>query len=211
MVDVKLFGRSRSTYVRSARLALEEKGVAYELDEMSPGDNQKEPYLSEHHPFGRIPAFQYRDFKLYETQAIIRYVDENFSGPSMQPNDVRERAAMNQVIGIVDAYMWISAAASIIRNQLMAPKFGLEIDHGAVELAIPKAKTCVSEIGRILGSKPYIASSNLSLADLMVAPIVNYLRQTAFGNEFLPAHQNILDWMARIEQRPSGLRVLEAL
>ncbi len=211
MADVKIFGRSRSTYVRSALLALAEKSVLYDLDEMAPGDNQKEPYLSTRHPFGRIPAFQYKDFKLYETQAIVRFIDEVFPDPALQPEDLHERALMNQAIGIVDGYFWISAAAQIIRAQLMAPRFALEVDHAALEAAIPKAQTCIREIGRMIGSKPFIASQSLSLADIMVAPIMSYLRHTAFGTENLAANQNILDWIERIEKRPGAAKILLAL
>lgn len=208
MAEVKLFGRSRSTYVRTARLALAEKGVAYDLDEMSAGDNTKEPYLSERHPFGRIPAFQHGDFKLYETQAIIRYVDSVFPGPQLQPQGLQELALMNQAIGIVDAYMWVSAAAAIIRNQLMAPKFNLAVDQSAVDAAIPKATTSISEISRMLGKKEFIVGTSISLADLMVAPIMSYLKHTSFGEDALKAHPNMIDWIGGIEKRPSAAAVL---
>ena len=47
------------------------------------------PGIFEHHPFGRIPAFEHDGFRLYETGAIARYVDEAFEGPALQPKDPR--------------------------------------------------------------------------------------------------------------------------
>ena len=63
-----------SPYVRAALLTLEEKGAQYELAAMALGTLKQQPHLSRH-PFGRIPAFEHDGWMLYETQAIMRYVD----------------------------------------------------------------------------------------------------------------------------------------
>ncbi|TIU67935.1 MAG: glutathione S-transferase family protein, partial [Mesorhizobium sp.] len=55
-----LYGADYSVYVRIARLALEEKGIGYDLvpvDVFAP-EGVAAWYL-EHHPFGRIPAFEH--------------------------------------------------------------------------------------------------------------------------------------------------------
>ena len=58
-------------------------------------------------------------FALYETQAIMRYVDERFPGTPLQPEDVHEWSRMNQIIGIVDAYAWPSIAGAILFNRML--------------------------------------------------------------------------------------------
>ena len=71
-----LHGLTRSVYTRIARLALEEKGVGYALEEVDIFGAADVP--EEHrrrHPFGRIPTFMHEGFSLYETVAITRYVD----------------------------------------------------------------------------------------------------------------------------------------
>ncbi len=86
-------------------MTLAEKGVDHELvpvDVFAEGGPPKW-YLA-FHPFGRIPAFEHDGFRLYETGAITRYVDEAFNGPALQPRDPRSRATMNQIIGLLDAY-----------------------------------------------------------------------------------------------------------
>jgi glutathione S-transferase len=70
-------------YVRAALLALEEKGADYEFAAMAPASLKQQPHLSRH-PFGRIPAFEHHGWMLYETQAIMRYVDAVVSGPRLQ-------------------------------------------------------------------------------------------------------------------------------
>ncbi|TIX07749.1 MAG: glutathione S-transferase family protein, partial [Mesorhizobium sp.] len=100
-----LYGADYSVYVRIARLALEEKGIGYDLvpvDVFAP-EGVAAWYL-EHHPFGRIPAFEHDGFRLFEASAIARYADEAFDGPALQPKDARSRARMNQITGLLDAY-----------------------------------------------------------------------------------------------------------
>ena len=76
MSDVTLYGFPISTYVRTARIALEEKGVKYDLNPLPPHDAE----LVKHQPFGKVPALKHGDFEIYETAAITRYVDEAFRG-----------------------------------------------------------------------------------------------------------------------------------
>ncbi len=87
MTDVKLYGFPQSTYVRTARLACEEKGVAYEIVPTEIGS----PENLAVHPFARVPAMSHGDFKCFETAAICRYVDEAFDGPALQPADARAK------------------------------------------------------------------------------------------------------------------------
>ena len=77
-----LHGPGYSTYVRTARLAFEEKGVDYDLDHFDFMDGFPDEHLARH-PFGRVPTLTHGDFALYETVAICRYVDEGFDGPPL--------------------------------------------------------------------------------------------------------------------------------
>jgi len=110
-----VYGTAGSTYVWSVRLALAEKGVAHELVEVGFGAHREEPHLSRH-PFAKIPAFEHDGFQLYETQAILRYIDEGFPVAPLQSTDLHQFSRMNQIMGIVDAYAWPSIAAGILFN-----------------------------------------------------------------------------------------------
>ncbi len=75
MADPVLYGPAFSTYVRSVRLALEEKGAPYRLEEINiMEDAHKTPEHRARHPFAKVPAFEHDGFELYETMAIMRYV-----------------------------------------------------------------------------------------------------------------------------------------
>src|ERR1700693_3677975 len=112
MADVILYGAAGRAHERAARLALEEKGVPYDLVDVPSGQWNEPSHLSRH-PFGRIPVFEHGGFALYETQAILRYVDAAFPGAPLQPTDPRHAARMNQIIGIVDAYMFPDISVGI--------------------------------------------------------------------------------------------------
>ena len=91
MTQPTVHGPGFSTYVRSVRIALEEKGVPYQLNEFNFFEGMPAEQL-QRHPFGKVPAFEHDDFMLYETFAICRYIDEAFDGPRLQPEDLRLHA-----------------------------------------------------------------------------------------------------------------------
>ena len=63
-----------SPYLRAVLLGLEEKRAPYRLAAMALGEARAAAHLARQ-PFGRIPVFEHGDFQLYETQAILRYLD----------------------------------------------------------------------------------------------------------------------------------------
>jgi glutathione S-transferase len=197
-----VYGPAGSTYVWSTRLALAEKGVAHDLVDVPFGAHREEPHLSRH-PFGKVPAFEHDGFALYETQAILRYIDEGFPVAPLQPTDLHEFARMNQIMGIVDAYAWPAIAGDILINRLLAPRLGLPVDEAAVARALPQTRLCLSEFARLMGDQSFIAGERISLADLMVAPLLYYLARVPEGEAPLAEHPTLRTWMRRIEDRQS--------
>jgi glutathione S-transferase len=197
-----VYGPAGSTYVWSARLALAEKGVPHELVEVPFGEHRKEPHLSRH-PFAKVPAFEHDGFELYETQAILRYIDERFMSSPLQPTDVHEFSRMNQVIGIVDAYAHPSIAMGILVNRMLAPRLGLPVDEAAIAAALPRARLCLAEFARLMGEQQFMAGALITLADLMVAPLLYYFARLPEGEAPLAEHPTLAAWLRRMEERQS--------
>ena len=203
MANPIVYGPAFSTYVWSARLALAEKGVTHELVDVPFGAHRDEPHLSRQ-PFAKIPAFEHDDFTLYETQAIIRYVDERFAGAPLQPEDVHEWSRMNQVIGIVDAYAWPAIAGTILFNRVLVPRFlGGTPDEAAIAAALPRARLCLSEIERLMEDNRFLAADFVSLADLMVVPLLYYFGNVPDGRAPIAEHPKLQNWMRHMETRQS--------
>jgi glutathione S-transferase len=202
MPEFIVHGVPGSPYVRAALLSLEEKGADYRLAAMQFGTLKQEPHLSRH-PFGRIPAFEHNGWKLYETQAIMRYVDAVAPGPALQPAEPRAAARMNQVMGIVDWYVMRQVSVTITFNRVVAPRFNLPVNEETVAKAIPEARSCVAELGRLLDGQAWMSGGALSLADLLLAPHLSMLALAPEGREILLPHGNLKDWLERMEARPS--------
>ncbi|MBV9827529.1 MAG: glutathione S-transferase family protein [Alphaproteobacteria bacterium] len=197
-----VYGPAGSTYVWSVRLALAEKGVAHDLIDVPFGEQAKEPQLSRQ-PFGKVPAFEHDGFALYETQAIMRYIDEGFAATPLQPTDLHEFARMNQIMGIVDAYAWSAIAANIVFPRLAAPRFGLPVDEATIAAAVPRAKLCLAEFARFMGEQSFIANEQVTLADLMVFPILFYFARVPEGQSPMAEHPTLGAWLRRMEGRQS--------
>ena len=211
-MSIVVFGVPGSPYVRMPLLACEEKGVPYRLKAMALGESKTPGHL-ERQPFGRIPAMEHDGFKLYEAQAIIRYIDQTFDGPALIPSDPQAAARMNQVMGIVDWYVMPSITSGIGWNRIVCPMFGLPVNEEAIAAAIPQARTCVKALEPILGDQSYFAGEQVSLADLMAIAHLDLLPASPEGAEILSGSP-LLTWIARMEARPSvkatGMQALMA-
>src|SRR5258705_7923244 len=137
---VRLHGADYSVYARMVELALIEKGVAYRIEPLDIFKGAPPDYLKLH-PFAKIPALEHGDFRLYETGAITRYIDEAFPGPSLQPQDPQGRARMVQIMSIVDSYGYRPLIWDIMVERLIAPTEGRTSDEAKIATAIPMAET----------------------------------------------------------------------
>lgn len=191
-----------SPYLRAALLALEEKGMAWRLNPIGFGENAS-PEYRRLQPFGKIPAFDHDGMRFYETQAMMRYVDRIGPGPSLTPTDPRVALRMDQLMNMVDDYVRGPVSGQVSFPLAVAPRFGLPVDHQAVQEALPAAQLAVAEFARLLGDGPYLAGDQLSLADLMAIPHFEYLSDFDEGRAMLAPYPALTAWVARMAERPS--------
>jgi glutathione S-transferase len=197
-----VYGPATSPYVWSVRLALAEKGVVHELTEVPGGTFGEEPHRSRH-PFGKVPAFEHDGFALYETQAILRYVDECFPSAPLQPIELHPFARMNQLMGIVDAYLAPSLVGGVLYQRIVAPRMGGTTDEAKVAAALPQVKLCLTEIVRLAGDREFLADDQISLADLMVITPLCYFKKFTEGEAQLAELPTLAAWISRMEGRQS--------
>ncbi len=163
------------------------------------------------HPFAKVPAFEHDGFELYETVAILLYVDETFDGPALQPDKPRARARMAQVLGIMNAYAYPACIGSCVIQRLVVPLMGGTPDEDVIAEAVPQATTSVEALEALIGDNAYLAGATLSLADLHVAPIYDYFSQTPEGETALSNTPNLRRWWDGMSQRASVQKTKPAL
>ncbi|MBV9522809.1 MAG: glutathione S-transferase family protein [Alphaproteobacteria bacterium] len=204
MAQPTIYGPNFSTYVRSTRLALEEKPAAYALSEvaMMQGAHKAEGFLKRN-PFGKVPAFEHDGLTLYETAAIIRYIDRVFPGASLQPKDAKLLARMDQVIGIVDSFAYPCIIGKLVWQRIVTPMTGGAADEAVIKDGIPQIRLCLSEFARILGDAPWFGGDRVSLGDLHLAPVFAYMTMTPESTDLLKPHQRLASWWERISARDS--------
>jgi glutathione S-transferase len=204
MNDFIVYGVPGSPYLRSALLGLHEKGSSYRLAVL--GKDLGAARSPEHlrlHPFGRIPILEHNEFRLYETQAILRYLDAVLPGTSLQPQDPRAAARMNQIMNILDWYVFPTISVGITAERFLSQRFwNRGPDESNIARALPQAGICVRELERLQGSAEFLAGDRLSLADLMVAPHLAFFRGTPEADTLLRG-SSLDEWLQRMSARPS--------
>ena len=197
-----IHGIPGSPYVRSPLLALEEKGAQYTLAAFGFGGQRSPEHLARH-PFAKMPALDHDGFGLYETQAILRYVDRVAGGASLTPTDLRQAARMDQLLNIADHYLAPRITGPMAFQRLVAPRFGMPVDEAKIAAAMPEAAVAVAEVARLLGDQRFMAGDAISLADCHLISQLSFLPQFDEGRALLAPHANLSTWIDRMEARPS--------
>ena len=105
---MKLYGASQSPFVRKVRIALEEKGIAYEIEHLVPVP--KTPELLALHPLGKIPILRDGEVVVPDSSVICAYLEKKHPSPPLYPDGAAELARalfleeyadtrMNEVMG----------------------------------------------------------------------------------------------------------------
>jgi glutathione S-transferase len=192
-----------SPFARAVFATLEEKGARYRIAPLAPGAHKSPEHLARH-PFGRVPVLQHGDFMLYETQAILRYLDRVLPDPGLTPANATSAARMDQVMNVNDWYLFHGVANVIVFQRVIGPQLmGLAPDEAVIAEAMPKARVVFGELARLLGDRPYFTGDSVSLADLIVAPHVAFFIAIPEWAELGVPNHNLTAWLARMESRQS--------
>ncbi len=119
-------------------MALAEKGVAYSYEPVAPHSEKVLAIC----PFGRVPAFRDGEFTLYETTAIVRYIDECFAGPSLIATNPWARAKMEQYVSLINCHGYDAMIRRYVLQYVFPKGAGGAPDRGVIDKVLPEIK-CV--------------------------------------------------------------------
>ncbi len=199
-----LYGPTFSTYTRSMRMVLAEKGVEYDLVEIDMlGGAHHQADWKKRHPFERLPAFEHNGFSIYESNAIAHYIDDAFPGRRLAHPHIHRRTRDQQIVEVINAYGYKLIVTDIVVRYFFADKAkGPDMD--AIAAAVPSAEHALTAIQDLmLGSDPYLVGRVLSFSDLLLAPIVATFVQFQEGARAMAKLPKLSHWWLAMQQRPS--------
>ena len=165
MSDPIVYGFPRSTFVNIVRLVLTHKEVPYSFHDLE-SEMGKPSHLALH-PFNRVPILRHGDFTVYETSAIVAYVDETFPTLPLQPRSVRDRARTDQWISMVNSYYYPYMIYHVSHERNVFPDLGIASDEKVVAHALPKIEVGLQVAERELAhGKDYLPGDEIDWASI---------------------------------------------
>ena len=141
---------------------------------------------------------------VYETQAILRYLDDVFPVPALEPKDPRAAAKMNQLMGVNDWYLFQQVNRVIGFQRIVGPALmGLTPDEAAIAAALPDAHRCLGVLEQLAGEGPFLTGAQFTLADVLIAPQMDFVAATPEGAAILERSPRLTGWLERMRARPS--------
>ena len=203
---MKLYGHPMSTCTRKVLTTLAEKGheAEFVLVDIMKGEHKLPPAIARQ-PFGVVPALDDDGFVLYESRAIMRYLDEKLSGPKLSAPEPKDRAVMEQWISIEHSYM-SPKAMTIVMNNMFGPMMGKTPDVDAVAKATESLNTTFDITEKHLAHQDFLGGKAFSLADIDWMPYVQYLFGAKAGN-LITDRKHLGAWWQRVSTRPSWVKV----
>jgi glutathione S-transferase len=201
---ITLYYGSGSPYAWRAQLALEHKALPYELKVLSfaAGDTRKPEFLALN-PRHRVPVLVEDDFVLYESSAIVEYLDEAYRGRGapLFPGDARTRAIIRRMICEVDEDF------DTALDPLTTQAFSKKPEERDAKVIADSRKALVDELALISQSMrgDYLAGP-LSAADYALYTLLALVWRSEIKLPDLDADSmltpQLARWKARIEALP---------
>ena len=210
MTNPVVYGFPRSTFVNIVRLVLTHKDVPYTFHDLEPVMGKPEHLAL--HPFDRVPILRHGDFTIYETSAIVSYIDDAFAGPKLTPADVRARGRMNQWISAVNSYYYPYMIYHVTHERLVFPELGIASDEKVVAHALPKVELGLGVLERELShGQDYVLGAELTLADFFILPSTFAFSLTEEGRKLYPRFPAFSRWRERMENLPTTKKLRSIL
>ncbi|MEM7694785.1 MAG: glutathione S-transferase family protein [Pseudomonadota bacterium] len=165
VADLEILGVPQSSFVWAVRLAAAEKGVPVTLHPERPHSDAVRAI----HPLGKIPAMRHGDVTLFESRAIVAYIDATFDGPPLGAGTPAEEAWISLAITAIDQ--------ALVRAWLFAYIFP-GTDDGAPDrekaaAAMPSVKAALAAIDAGV-AKGEVLGKAFRLPDAWLTPMLHY-------------------------------------
>jgi glutathione S-transferase len=193
---LKLHSHPFSTFGRRVQIALEEKSISCEqvLVDMAARKHREPEYLALN-PYSRVPTLVDGDLVLYESTAILNYLEALFPEPPLLPPDAKGRALVDMHMKLCDLQFTRQAGVIIFPKRFLPKERWDENLFAQMRTEIDRH---LAILDRQLGDNEYVVGNEFSLVEVCYAPFLAFLELT----EVTPPPR-IAEWSKRIVSRPS--------
>lgn len=201
-----IHGPAYSAHVRIVRICFAEKNVDPELREVDVlrGEARK-PAHRKLHPFGKVPVLEHDGTVVYETVPIARYVDAVFPGPALQPADAVEAARMNQIVAVLETYLYPLMIGQVVMQYVRRRFIGRPMNRGAIQKAMPQIRDALAALERLMDDGDYAVGKSVTLADIFLGAFLDPFSRTPEGKRTLPKFAKLERWWQGFAARPTML------
>ena len=194
---LKLHYHPLSTFARRVRVALLEKDMTAELIELDMANKaQFRPEYLALNPYSRVPTLEDNGFVLYESTAILEYLEATHPQPPLLPSEPQPRALVAMHMKLCDI-QFARPVATIIFPKRFLPKERWRLE--AMAKAKEEIEKHLSILERQLEGKEYLVDGRFTLAEVCYIPFVEF---SPLMEVTLPS--SVAAWTRRILDRPSA-------
>jgi glutathione S-transferase len=201
---LKLYEHPFSPYVQKVKIALYEKNVAFEAEVPDAFSGAPTTYAKTN-PRLEVPALVDDGFAIFDSTIILDYIEEKWPAPAMLPSTPRERARVRMIEDVCDTYY------EAINWGLMEVRAWKRVTGDAAQQLEAKASRQTAGVfawlERELGATNYFNGASFGYGDLSVYP---YVRGSVVWGNAPKAGSPLAAWLARVEERPSIRKTLDA-
>jgi glutathione S-transferase len=191
---IKFYYTPISVNARRVWVALLEKQIPFELVELNlDGDQFKQDFTAVN-PLQRIPAIVDNGFRVFESLAILDYLEAKFSVPSLLPTSPQTIALVRMVEMI--AINELQPATVLLTRAAV----GLETEASKLEIARQRIAKVLQTYESLLGERPYFAGEKFTLAEVVAGTLIP---SVTVGSISLEPYQGLKAWLERLNQRTS--------
>jgi glutathione S-transferase len=193
----KLHYHPFSTFARRVRIALLEKGIPCELVEvdMAKGEHRG-PEYKKLNPYGRVPTLEEDGFVLYESTAILDYLEATHPTPPLVPADARGRALVAMHMKLCDIQLARQTGTIIFPKRFLPRE---RWDEAAMAQAKKEIEKHLEIIETQIAGKEWMVGDRYSLVEVCYTPLVQFLSLMEVAPP--PA---VGAWVGRMLDRPSA-------
>jgi glutathione S-transferase len=201
---LKLHYHPLSTYARRVRIAIQEKSIPVELVEvdMPKRAHRGAEYLALN-PYGRVPTLEDDGFVLYESTAILEYLELTHPEPPLVPKDPRGRATVSMHMKLCDLQLTRPAGAIIFPKRFLPND---RWDQEAMTRAKNEIEAHLGQVERALGDRTWMVGDAYSLVEVVYTPFVEFL---PLMDVTPPA--GVAAWVQRMLARPAAQQTRPAV